>query len=187
MNHRKKEKMSAQQMALIGVMTAVLCVIGPFTIPIPFSPVPISFVNLVIYLAAYVLGPEAGTISCLIYMLLGVAGLPVLSGFSGGFGKLAGPTGGYLLMYPFLAWIPGWFLSAFPRRRILHALGMVLGLAICYGCGTLWLAAQLGISFAAALAVGVLPYLPGDAVKIGAALFVGPKLRRGVQKATGRK
>ena len=64
-------------MALIGVMTAVTCILGPLSIPLPFSPVPISFTNLAIYLAAYVLGMKACTVSYLIYMLLGMVGLPV--------------------------------------------------------------------------------------------------------------
>lgn len=179
---KKKGRMQAKQMSLIGVMTAVLCIIGPFSIPIPFSPVPISFVNLVIYLAAYVLGAKAGTVSCLLYILLGLCGLPVLSGFSGGFGKLAGPTGGYLLMYPLLSWFTGISLRIFPGRPFFHAIGMILGLSVCYLCGTVWLAAQLGVGFAAALAVGVVPYLIGDALKIAAALFIGPKLRRGIRQ-----
>ena len=88
---------ATKRMALIGVMTAVTCIMGPLSIPLPFSPVPISFTNLAIYLAAYVLGMKACTISYLIYMLLGMVGIPVFSGFTGGPAKLAGPTGGYII------------------------------------------------------------------------------------------
>ena len=72
-----KPYFTTKRMALIGVMTAVTCILGPFSIPLPFSPVPISFTNLAIYLAAYVLGMKACTISYLIYMLLGMVGVPV--------------------------------------------------------------------------------------------------------------
>lgn len=175
--------MTTKRMALMGVMTAVICVLGPFAIPIPFSPVPLSFTNLAIYLTAYVLGAKAGTVSYLIYLLLGTAGLPVFSGFAGGMGKLAGPTGGYLLGFIFLALIAGYTISHFPGHPVIHAAGMVAGMAVCYFFGTLWLSAQLGISFTAGLGVGVLPYLPGDALKIAAALYLGPKLRREMRKA----
>lgn len=178
----KRRFMTTKRMALMGVMTAVICVLGPIAIPIPFSPVPLSFTILAIYLTVYVLGAKAGTISYLIYLLLGMAGLPVFSGFSGGIGKLAGPTGGYLLGFIPLALIAGFMISRFPGRPMLHAVGMVLGLAVCYSFGTVWLSVQLGISFTAALAIGVLPYLPGDALKIAGAMFLGPKLKREVHK-----
>lgn len=77
-----KPYFTTKRMALIGVMTAVTCILGPFSIPLPFSPVPISFTNLAIYLAAYVLGMKACTVSYLIYMLLGMVGVPVFSGFT---------------------------------------------------------------------------------------------------------
>ena len=183
---RKTRFMTTKRMALMGVMTAVICILGPFAIPIPFSPVPLSFTNLAIYLTVYVLGAKAGTFSYLIYLLLGMAGLPVFSGFSGGIGKLAGPTGGYLLGFIFMALIAGVMISHFPGHPVMHAVGMILGLAVCYTLGTAWLSVQLGISFTAALAVGVFPSLPGDAVKIAGAMFLGPKLRREIRKAESR-
>lgn len=178
----KKSFFTTKRMALIGVMTAVTCVLGPLSIPLPFSPVPISFTNLAIYLAAYVLGMKACTISYLVYMLLGMVGLPVFSGFSAGVGKLAGPTGGYLIGFIFMALIVGFFVENFPGKIGYHVLGMVLGLAVCYVFGTVWLAKQLGISFVAGLGVGVIPYLPGDAVKIIFAALIGPKLRREIYR-----
>ena len=178
----KRTGLSTRQMALIGVMTAVTCILGPFAIPLPFSPVPISFTNLAIYLTVYALGAKAGTISYLVYLLLGTVGLPVFSGFSGGLGKLAGPTGGYLIGFIFMAVISGLVIDRFPGKYVLHGLGMVAGTAICYLFGTFWLAGQLGIAFGAALGVGVIPYLPGDAVKIVFALLVGPRLRLEIRR-----
>ena len=84
-----------QTMTMVALMTAVTCVLAPFSIPI--GPVPISFTNLAIYLSLYLLGWKMGTASCLLYILIGMVGMPVFSGFSGGIGKLLGPTGGYLL------------------------------------------------------------------------------------------
>lgn len=91
------KRLETRQMTLIGLMSALMCVAGPLSVPLPFTPIPISLTNLVIYLTAFVLGCKSGTVSYVIYLLLGTAGLPVFSGFTGGLSKLAGPTGGYLI------------------------------------------------------------------------------------------
>lgn len=182
----KKSLFTTKQMTLTGVMTAVTCILGPFAIPIPFSPVPISFTNLAIYFTVYVLGTKLGTVSYLIYLLLGFAGLPVFSGFTGGVAKLAGPTGGYMVGFIFMALIAGYFIEKFPGKVALHVMGMILGTLVCYLFGTVWLSGQLGVSFAAGLGVGVIPYLPGDAAKIILAATAGPKLRREIHRAVGR-
>ena len=178
-----KPYFTTKRMALIGVMTAVTCILGPFSIPLPFSPVPISFTNLAIYLAAYVLGMKACTVSYLIYMLLGMVGVPVFSGFSGGFGKLAGPTGGYLIGFIFLTLIAGLLMKLFPGNKVMEAVGLVLGTAVCYAFGTAWLCFQAHMSAAAGLAAGVIPYIPGDLVKIAVAMIVGTALRAALKKA----
>lgn len=95
--------LSLRDMVLIGVMCAVTCVLGPISIPLPFSLVPISLTNFVICISAYVLGTKKGTLSCILYLLIGLAGLPVFSGFSGGAAKMLGPTGGYLIGFIFQA------------------------------------------------------------------------------------
>ena len=78
-----------------AIMTAVMCILGPLSIPI--GPVPITLTNLAIYLAMYILGTKRGSAAVCLYLLIGLAGLPVFSGFTGGPGKLLGPTGGYLI------------------------------------------------------------------------------------------
>ena len=99
------QKIRTKQMVLIALMTAVTCVLGPLSIPLPFSPVPISLTNFAIFLAIFVLGMKSGTISFIIYLLLGAIGVPVFSSFRGGLQVLAGPTGGYLIGFIFLALI----------------------------------------------------------------------------------
>lgn len=178
-----KPYFTTKRMALIGVMTAVTCILGPLSIPLPFSPVPISFTNLAIYLAAYVLGMKACTISYLIYMLLGMVGIPVFSGFTAGVGKLQDRPAGYLVGFILMALIVGFFVRSFSGQSSpAYHVGMVLGLAICYIFGTVWLAGQLNMTFVAGLAVGVIPYLPGDAVKIIFTALIGPKLRREIYR-----
>lgn len=179
----KRPALTTRQITLTGVMTAVACILGPFVIPLPISPVPISMTNLVIYFSVYVLGGRYGSVSYLIYLLLGFAGIPVFSGFTGGVGKLAGPTGGYLVGFIFMAVIAGYFIDKFPRRVALHVIGMVFGTMVCYAFGTAWLSGQSGMSFITSMGIGVIPYLPGDAAKIIFAAIVGPKLRREVHRA----
>ena len=100
-----KPGFSTRQLSVIGVMTAVTCVLAPFSLPI--GPVPISLTNLAIYFSLYVLGTKYGCISYLVYLLIGFIGVPVFSGFTSGPGKLLGPTGGYLIGFLPMALIAG--------------------------------------------------------------------------------
>lgn len=170
-------------MVWVGLMAAVICVLGPIAIPIPVSPVPISLATLVIYLFSYFLDWKGAVLGCLVYILLGTAGLPVFTGFSGGLAKLAGPTGGYLVGYLFLAAFCGLFIQLYPQKRALHLVGMILGTAFLYGFGTVWLIYQMRLTFVEGLAMAVLPYLPGDTIKIIIALTAGPVIRERLKKA----
>lgn len=176
------QKIRTKQMVLIALMTAVTCVLGPLSIPLPFSPVPISLTNFAIFLAIFVLGMKSGTISFIIYLLLGAVGVPVFSSFRGGFQVLAGPTGGYLIGFIFLALIMGFALDHFDRKLVPTIIGMIIGMAVCYAFGTVWLAKLLSLSFKEGLMMGVIPYLAGDAAKIVIAAIVGPKLYGATQK-----
>lgn len=176
------QKIRTKQMVLIALMTAVTCVLGPLSIPLPFSPVPISLTNFAIFLAIFVLGMKNGTISFIIYLLLGAIGVPVFSSFRGGFQVLAGPTGGYLIGFIFLALIMGFALDHFDRKLVPTIIGMIIGMAVCYAFGTVWLAKLLSLSFKEGLMMGVIPYLAGDAAKIIIAAIVGPKLYGATQK-----
>ena len=159
------QKIRTKQMVLIALMTAVTCVLGPLSIPLPFSPVPISLTNFAIFLAIFVLGMKNGTISFIIYLLLGAVGVPVFSSFRGGFQVLAGPTGGYLIGFIFLALIMGFALDHFDRKLVPTIIGMIIGMAVCYTFGTVWLAKLLSLSFKEGLMMGVIPYLAGDVAK----------------------
>ena len=178
-----KSKWDAKLIALVGLMAAVTCVLGPLSIPLPVSPVPISLTNFAVYLAIYVLGTKKGTLSYLIYLLIGLVGIPVFSAFTGGPGKLLGPTGGYLIGFIFMALICGWAIDRFSCKLLPSFIGMLLGTVVCYAFGTAWLAYQADLSFAAALAAGVLPFIPGDLAKMVIAAVVGPQIRRRLAQA----
>lgn len=180
----KTQKINTYQMAKIAIITALLCVLSPFSIPIPFSPVPLSLANFVIFLSVFVLETKFATLSCVLYLLIGIIGLPVFSGFSGGFAKIVGPTGGYLIGYLPLVIIAGIFMQLGKNKRwyVYYLIGVILGEAVLYILGTAWLAHSLSVTFNEALFMGVIPYLPGDLVKILIAMKVGDEIRKRLTK-----
>ncbi len=178
-----KPRVRTSTLTMIGVMAAVTCILGPLSLTIPVSPVPISLTNLAIYFTLYILGMKKGTASYVIYLLLGFVGLPVFSSFTSGPGKLLGPTGGYLIGFIFLALIAGFFIDKWPGHMALCLIGMILGTAVCYLFGTIWLAYQAHMEFSAALAAGVIPFIPGDLVKMVLAMILGPQIRKRLKKA----
>ena len=161
-------------------MAAIICVIGPISIPI--GPIPVSFTSFAIFLAIYLLGVKGGTLSYLLYLIIGLIGLPVFSGFQGGVGKVLGPTGGYLIGFIFMALIGGLFISKFYDKIYMHIIGMVIGTLICYLFGSLWLSYQAGLSFIGALSIGVIPFIVTDIIKIIMVGIIGPKIRKAVDK-----
>lgn len=175
--------LNVRHLTLVGLMTAVICVLGPLAIPLPVSPVPISLGTLGIYLAVSVLGMKLGTLSVVTYILLGLMGVPVFVSFSAGPGKLFGPTGGYILGYVFLALICGAFVERFLHRPVPCFLGMILGTGICYAFGTVWLMFQMDLTFLQALLTCVVPYIPGDLAKIVLAMTGGLQVRKRLVRA----
>lgn len=173
--HVRRER-TVYRLTMTAAFAAGMAVLAPWSAPL--GPVPLSLCTLMIYLAAWVMPPGQVLAAVAVYVLLGAAGLPVFAGFLGGMGRLAGPVGGYILGYFPLSAVCAWFIRRFALRRWLCLLGMVLGTAVLYTVGTLWFCVQTGTAAAGALAVCVLPFLPGDFVKMGAALLLGPALRR---------
>ena len=180
MNENTANRSNVYKLAQVAVITAVMCVLAPMAIPI--GPVPISLTNFVIYLALYVLGTKMGTVSFICYLILGTVGLPVFSGFTGGLGKLMGPTGGYLIGFIPMALIAGLFIEKFDSK-VMHFVGMALGTIVCYAFGTAWFCYLAGVGLHKALAACVIPFLPGDTIKIVISLFVGPILVKALTKA----
>ena len=175
-------KMTVLTITRVALSAAIICILGPLSINIPISPVPISLGILGIFLAVYVNGQIWGTLSVLIYILIGFAGVPVFAGFTAGLTKLGGPTGGYIIGYIPLALIAGFFISKFEKKIPLHVLGMVLGTLVCYAFGTTWLAVYAKMSFGAALLAGVIPYIPADAIKMVIAVGLGIPVRQALNK-----
>ena len=165
---------------MISLMAATLCIIGPATIPV--GVVPVSLIQVVLYFVAYVLGMWRSVGSCLIYICIGLIGLPVFSGYSSGPAVLLGPTGGYILGYLPLTLCSGYFIERFTKRGW-HLLGMLLGLGLCYLLGTGWLMLAANLSVKQAVLTGIAPFIIFDLIKISVALFIGPVFRRHMKKA----
>jgi biotin transport system substrate-specific component len=172
-----------KDMVLIGVMAALICIAGPLSIPLPFTPVPISLTNLAIYIVLFIVGWKRGTMSFLVYLLLGFVGLPVFSKGQAGAAILLGPTGGYLVGFLFIAVISGIVIEKYAGRVVPSVLGILVGLAITYLFGTVWYCFQAGIGFVEALGMCVIPFLPGDALKIIIAAILGPMLKKYLHRA----
>ena len=165
----------------IAVMTAGLCLLGP--ISIPTGLVPVSLTPFAVFLTAYILGMKRGSLSVLIYVLLGMAGIPVFSGYQGGVAKVFGPTGGYIIGFILMALISGAFIDRFNKKLIMQVIGMVIGLLVCYAFGTIWLMYQAHMPLAGALAAGVFPFIGLDAVKMILAILIGRPVRGALFRA----
>lgn len=171
----KTNQLTTKEMAIIGALAAVICVLGPLTLqvgPIPFSLAPIG-----VMLAPTVLKGFKGLISILIYLLIGLIGLPVFSGFSGGFAKFASPTGGYLLGY-LLAGLIICIAKPLVKNLATEYLVLVIALIGLYLLGVSWLAVSTGMGYAKALSVGAYPFIIPDLIKAAIALFLGNVIRK---------
>ena len=176
-------KKGIKKITAAAALTAVICALSPWTIPV--GPVPISLASLGVYIAASAADWKTGAVSVISYVVIGAIGLPVFSGGGGGFGKLAGPTGGYIIGYVFCALIVGVLADISDGRaaaKLIYPLSLVAGTVALYSFGTLWYMLQTPVSLSSALLVCVAPFLAGDAVKIALAAFVCPQLRRTLAK-----
>jgi len=167
-------------MVFTALFTAVLCAVAPFSIAI--GPIPLSFATLAIYLAAGSLGWKYGAMSVVLYVMLGALGVPVFSNFEGGFHKIVGATGGFIIGYIPCALATGLIASVFRNKLWSYALGMVIGTVLLYTCGTAWFMLQSGNSLAVSLGLCVTPFLIGDAMKIIVACITALQLRSVLRK-----
>jgi biotin transport system substrate-specific component len=171
-------KTNVQKITFTALMAALLCILSPISIPLP-SPMPaITLAIAAVYLSAYLTGPKCSSAAILIYILLGCIGLPVFSKGQAGLSVLAGPTGGYIIGYFFIAICTGFTVQKFEKKIYLHIIGMVIGTLICYTFGTVWLGISMHLSPKAAIAAGVAPFVVFDAIKLIACTAIGYPVRR---------
>ncbi|MEW5920643.1 MAG: biotin transporter BioY [Bacillota bacterium] len=173
---------STRNLILSGLFAAVVALLAQLSIPLPFSPVPLTGQIFGVFLAGSILGAHWSAVSLFVYVILGAVGLPVFHNFQGGLHIILGPTGGYLWGFV----LGGYLLGRIGERgeSILNmATGMLLCLLTVYTLGVLQLSFITGLALPQALLLGVLPFIPLDLVKLAAAAVLGIQVRRRLRGA----
>ena len=171
--------MTVRKMARCGLCTALLCICA--WLSVPFGDVRITMQTFGVFLCLGLLGGKWGTVSVFLYIALGAVGLPVFSGFRGGLGALLDVTGGYLTGFLVMALVY-WLLTAVFGKKV-RLIGLVLGLILCYGFGTLWywkmyLSRGYSAAFWVVAAKCVLPFIIPDGIKLALAWFLTGRMKR---------
>lgn len=172
--------MSAKKTAIIGILAAVICVLAPFSLPA--GAIPVSLTTLAIYIVSCTVSAKYALPAVMIYILLGAAGLPVFSSFTGGFQQIAGLTGGYIIGYIPCSLIVSVFTDKYESKKFIYPLSMILGTLVCYAFGAARYMQLTDCGLLTALTICVFPFLIGDAIKIAAASCVGITLRKRLKK-----
>ncbi len=167
----KKKFFSIQELCIIGLTTALICVIAPFSLPMPLG-VPMTLQSFIITLMAIILGAKRGATAALIYILLGAFGLPVFSNFTGGWQCLIGPTGGFILSFPIMAYVTGLSSSLL--------LGMFLGTVLNFACGVVMFCLMTESPLTVGFTTCVLPFIPLTIVKWFLSYIIGINVRKRV-------
>ncbi|MGN0984276.1 MAG: biotin transporter BioY [Gemmiger sp.] len=170
-------------LVLCALFAALTAVCSQISIPLP-GGVPINLALLSVYMAGTLLGGVKGTVSQLVFVLLAAIGVPVLAGFQGGPSALFGKTGGYVIGYLLAALIVGFLGEHWGRRLWQLIVAMVAGCAACYVLGTAWFMVVSGADLASSLTWCVIPFLPGDAVKIVLAALLTIQLDKRLPRRT---
>ena len=184
-------KVSAQIRAavLCGLFAAFTAVFSQISLPI--GPVPISCSLIAVYLAGLFLPVKTAALSQLVYLLLGIVGVPVFAGFQSGAARLAGPTGGYLLVFPVIALILSLAMVIYDKKLARKPLAaraayifsaMLVSLIVCYAAGTAWFTVFSGSTFQKAMRLTVVPFLAGDIAKIVLCTVITLSARERLQK-----
>lgn len=172
----ESKKLSTRDLCMIGLWAAVIAVMAQISIPMPMG-VPMTMQTFAITMAAVVLGSKKGCIATCIYVLLGAIGLPVFAGFTGGIGNLVGPTGGFIISFPLMAFIIGLGVEHRNKVKFSFMLGIVLGTIVNYIVGVLLFCAITGSGIGVGITACVVPFIPTAVIKAVVASIIGLKIR----------
>lgn len=174
-NHRGASVNKTAEMTKMALMVAMNCVSAYIIIPLPFSLSPLALQTLIVNLTGYVLNAKQAFMTMLVYLLVGLAGVPVFTGGSAGPGKLFGPTGGYIIGFLFTAVFLAYFRGEKYSFKRYALLGCVIGIPLIYVFGVVQLKLITGMGLDKAIMTGALPFIPLDIVKcLAAAVIAGP-------------
>ena len=174
-NHRGASVNKTAEMTKMALMVAMNCVSAYIIIPLPFSLSPLALQTLIVNLTGYVLNAKQAFMTMLVYLLVGLAGVPVFTGGSAGPGKLFGATGGYIIGFLFTAVFLAYFKGEKYSFKRYALLGCVIGIPLIYVFGVVQLKLITGMGWDKAIMTGALPFIPLDIVKcLAAAVIAGP-------------
>lgn len=174
-NHRGANVNKTAEMTKMALMVAMNCVSAYIIIPLPFSLSPLALQTMIVNLTGYVLNAKQAFMTMLVYLLVGLAGVPVFTGGSAGPGKLFGPTGGYIIGFLFTAVFLAYFRGEKYNFKSYALLGCVIGIPLIYVFGVVQLKLITGMGWDKAIMTGALPFIPLDIVKcLAAAVIAGP-------------
>ena len=177
MNSGDNKLFTVKNMCYVGLFTAVIAIMAQISIPMPLG-VPMTMQTFAITLAAIILGAKLSTISTLIYILLGAIGLPVLAGFSGGISKFVGPTGGFLISFPIMAFIIGYAVDHRSAFKGAFVIGLIAGTVVNYIVGIAMFCILTQSSVAVGFTACVLPFIPTAIIKAILASLIGFPIRK---------
>ncbi|CDD12273.1 bioY family protein [Phascolarctobacterium succinatutens CAG:287] len=177
-NHRGASVNKTAEMTRMALMVAMNCVSAYIIIPLPFSLSPIALQTLIVNLTGYVLNAKQAFMTMLVYLLVGLAGVPVFTGGSAGPGKLFGPTGGYIIGFLFTAVFLAYFRGEKYSFKRYALLGCVIGIPLIYVFGVVQLKLITGMGWDKAIMTGALPFIPLDIVKCLAAAVIAYPINR---------
>ena len=177
-NHRGASVNKTAEMTKMALMVAMNCVSAYIIIPLPFSLSPLALQTLIVNLTGYVLNAKQAFMTMLVYLLVGLAGVPVFTGGSAGPGKLFGPTGGYIIGFLFTAVFLAYFRGEKYNFKRYALLGCVIGIPLIYVFGVVQLKLITGMGWDKAIMTGALPFIPLDIVKCLAAAVIAVPINR---------
>jgi len=169
-------------MCIVSIFTAVTAVMAQISIPLPFSPVPITFQIFAIFLCSIILGSRLATASQIIYVLLGAIGIPVFANFSGGLHCIVGPTGGFIIGFPIMAFIAG-KVSENNNSLFILIVGLFASLMVCYFIGVIQLSLITKMSLSKSIMIAVIPFIPLDIIKIFLAYVLGMRIKYSLRRS----
>jgi biotin transport system substrate-specific component len=185
-----KSKYNVEEMCRTAIFTAVLAVLAQISIPMA-GGVPVTLQTFGVVLSGIVLGGRGGAMACIVYLVLGLAGVPVFSGFRGGPGVLFGPTGGFVISFPVMAYLAGRVLeragssvsvgAAFWSKIFLT--GLMPGMLFNYAVGAVWFSIVTGSGLMAAVTACIAPFVINDLIKLTAAGIAGIILRKRLKRS----
>ena len=175
-----KPVFTVRETCYAGLFAAVIAIMAQISIPMPGG---VTMQTFAVTLGAVVLGAKLSTVSMVIYLVLGAVGVPVLAGFTGGLAKFVGPTGGFLISFPLMAFVIGWGVEhrkAFPGAFVV---ALIAGTVLNYVVGVAMFCALTQSTVAAGLAACVIPFIPTAVIKAVLASVLGFGIRKRLNRA----